>query len=60
MQPITNGSFGMVVPDTLWAQALSALEGEAEQAGTRLQYAHLIHQHYAGDYETVFGSTSGA
>ena len=42
--------------DTLWSQALSALEGEAEQAGTRLQYAHLIHQHYAADYETVFGA----
>ncbi|MCY3552145.1 MAG: cytochrome-c peroxidase [Candidatus Poribacteria bacterium] len=42
--------------DTLWAQALSALEGEAEQAGTRLQYAHLIHRHYAVDYERVFGA----
>ena len=41
--------------DTLWSQALVALEGEVEQAGTRLQYAHLIHQHYAADYETVFG-----
>ena len=42
--------------DTLWSQALSALEGEAEQAGTRLQYAHLIHQSYAADYEAVFGA----
>lgn len=42
--------------DTLWSQALSALEGEAEQAGTRLQYAHLIHQYYEADYETVFGA----
>ena len=42
--------------DTLWSQALSALEGEAEQAGTRLQYAHLIYRHYAADYETVFGA----
>ena len=42
--------------DTLWSQALSALEGEAEQAGTRLQYAHLIYNHYAADYETVFGA----
>ena len=41
--------------DTLWSQALVALEGEVEQAGTRLQYAHLVHQHYAADYETVFG-----
>ena len=41
--------------DTLWSQALGALEGEAEQAGTRLQYAHLIHRHYAADYDKVFG-----
>ena len=41
--------------DTLWTQALFALEGEDEQAGTRLQYAHLIHQHYRVDYEAVFG-----
>lgn len=42
--------------DTLWAQALFALEGEDEQAGTRLQYAHLIHRHYRADYEAVFGT----
>ena len=41
--------------DTLWSQALVALEGEVEQAGTRLQYAHLVRQHYAADYQTVFG-----
>ena len=41
--------------DTLWAQALIALEGEKEQAGTRLQYMHLIHRHYKSDYEAVFG-----
>lgn len=41
--------------DTLWAQALIALEGEDEQAGTRLQYAHLIKQHYALAYRAVFG-----
>lgn len=41
--------------DTLWAQALFAFEGKDEQAGTRLQYAHLIHQHYQADYEAVFG-----
>ena len=42
--------------DTLWAQALFALEGEEEQAGTRLQYAHLIKRHYEAEYETVFGT----
>ena len=42
--------------ETLWAQALFALEGEEEQAGTRLQYAHLIKQHYEAEYERVFGT----
>ena len=42
--------------DTLWTQALAALEGEKEQDGTRLQYAHLINQHYEADYEAVFGA----
>ena len=42
--------------DTLWAQALFALEGEEEQAGTRLQFAHLIKRHYAAEYEAVFGA----
>ena len=41
--------------DTLWSQALFALEGEKEQAGTRLQYAHLIKRLYQKDYEAVFG-----
>ncbi len=41
--------------DSLWSQALIALEGEKEQAGTRLQYAHLIKRLYQKDYETVFG-----
>ena len=40
--------------DTLWSQALFALEGETEQAGTRLQYAHLIKRLYQDDYEAVF------
>lgn len=41
--------------DTLWSQTLFALEGEKEQAGTRLQYAHLIKEFYQNDYEVVFG-----
>ena len=39
----------------MWAQALFALEGEREMAGTRVQYAHIIQQHYKADYEEVFG-----
>ena len=41
--------------ETMWAQALFALEGESEMAGTRLQYAHVIHQSYKTEYEAVFG-----
>ena len=41
--------------ETMWAQALFALEGESEMAGTRLQYAHVINQHYKTEYEAVFG-----
>lgn len=42
--------------ETLWAQALFALEGEDEMAGTRAQYAHVINQYYNTEYEAVFGS----
>ena len=41
--------------ETMWAQALFALEGENEMAGTRVQYAHVINQYYKSDYEAVFG-----
>ena len=41
--------------ETMWAQALFALEGENEMAGTRVQYAHVINQHYKPDYQEVFG-----
>ena len=41
--------------ETMWTQALFALEGESEMAGTRLQYAHVIHQYYKTEYEVVFG-----
>lgn len=41
--------------ETMWAQALFALEGEDEMAGTRAQYAYVIHQHYKTEYEAVFG-----
>ncbi len=42
--------------ETMWAQALFALEGEDEMAGTRTQYAHVINQHYKSEYEAVFGA----
>lgn len=40
--------------ETMWAQALFALEGESEMAGTRLQYTHVINEHYKTEYEAVF------
>jgi cytochrome c peroxidase len=43
--------------DSLWSQALAPLEDEREHAGSRLQYAHLIHGDAAlrAAYEGVFG-----
>jgi len=42
--------------DSLWAQALGPLESSVEHGGSRTQYAHLIDQHYRGDYEALFGA----
>jgi cytochrome c peroxidase len=41
--------------DSLWAQALGPLESAVEHGGDRTQYAHLIAEYYAPDYEAVFG-----
>ncbi|MEM7309368.1 MAG: cytochrome c peroxidase [Planctomycetota bacterium] len=43
--------------DSLWAQALAPLEDPAEHAGSRLQYAHLIHddRDLREAYERIFG-----
>lgn len=41
--------------DSLWAQALGPLESAVEHGGDRTQYAHHIAEHYAKDYEVVFG-----
>ncbi|HEX2546003.1 MAG TPA: cytochrome c peroxidase [Ramlibacter sp.] len=41
--------------DSQWAQALGPLESAVEHGGDRTQYAHLVAQHYRGDYEAVFG-----
>lgn len=41
--------------DSLWAQALGPLESAVEHGGDRTQYARLVAQFYAGDYEAVFG-----
>jgi cytochrome c peroxidase len=42
--------------DSLWAQALGPLESAVEHGGTRAQYAHLVAEAYAGDYEQIFGA----
>lgn len=41
--------------DSLWAQALGPLENPVEHGGNRTQYAHLIAQYYAAEYEALFG-----
>ena len=45
--------------DSQWAQALSPMEDPAEHGGTRMQYAHLVVAHYAGEYEALFGPLPG-
>jgi cytochrome c peroxidase len=42
--------------DSLWAQALGPLESPVEHGGTRTQYARLVAEHYADEYEAVFGA----
>lgn len=41
--------------DSQWSQALGPLESPVEHGGDRAQYAHLVAEHYAGEYERVFG-----
>jgi cytochrome c peroxidase len=41
--------------DSLWAQAIGPMEGPNEAAGSRLQFAHIIYDHYRAEYENVFG-----
>jgi cytochrome c peroxidase len=42
--------------DSLWAQALGPLESPVEHGGTRAQYAHVVADSYARDYEQLFGA----
>src|SRR6476659_5871122 len=41
--------------DSLWAQALGPLESPVEHGGTRAQYAHVIAESYAPQYQQIFG-----
>jgi cytochrome c peroxidase len=42
--------------DSQWAQALGPLESPAEHGGTRAQYAHVVADAYAKEYEELFGA----
>jgi cytochrome c peroxidase len=42
--------------DSLWAQALGPLESPVEHGGTRAQYAHVVADAYAKEYEELFGA----
>jgi cytochrome c peroxidase len=42
--------------DSLWAQALGPLESPVEHGGTRAQYAHVVAESYAREYEQLFGA----
>ncbi len=41
--------------DSQWAQALGPMESAVEHGGNRTLYAHLIAEHYADQYEALFG-----
>jgi cytochrome c peroxidase len=41
--------------DSLWAQALGPLESPVEHGGNRTQYANVLAEHYAAEYEALFG-----
>jgi cytochrome c peroxidase len=42
--------------DSHWAQALGPFESPAEHGGDRVQYAHVMREHYKDAYEAVFGA----
>lgn len=42
--------------DSLWSQALQPLEKPSEHNFTRLEVAHLLHDHYRAPYEDIFGA----
>jgi cytochrome c peroxidase len=41
--------------DSLWSHAMGPPESAVEHNGTRLQFAHLIYDHYRSEYEAIFG-----
>ncbi|WP_423760162.1 cytochrome-c peroxidase [Burkholderia sp. NLJ2] len=41
--------------DSVWSQAIGPIEDHNEHAGTRLRAAHVLAEHYRGEYESLFG-----
>jgi cytochrome c peroxidase len=41
--------------DSLWSHALGPPENAVEHNGSRLQFAHVIFDHYRASYEEIFG-----
>lgn len=41
--------------DSLWSQAIGPIESSVEHGFTRAHCAHLISDHYKGEYEEIFG-----
>ena len=46
--------------DSQWSQALGPLESPVEHGGRRGQYVQFVAQHYAADYQAVFGDADFA
>lgn len=42
--------------DSLWSHALGPAESGVEHNGTRLQFAHVVYDHYRSSYESIFGA----
>ena len=42
--------------DSQWAQALGPLESSVEHGGSRVQYVHVVAEHYRDEYEALFGA----
>ena len=48
-------SCGMAAKIACGPQALGPLESPVEHGGTRAQYAHVVTDFYARDYDEIFG-----
>ena len=46
--------------DTLWGQAVGAIQNPTQQAVSRLLLAHVVYDRYQADYEALFGALDPA